>query len=109
VGSQNFDNAANWVDPASTPLGNDQGSGAPAEVQFKDVAGHHDAVEIQVTGGKYELGKLMLEDGVGMSLESDSAIYFNEQATGAPAVFTGGQSTKRPACSVGCQANFYGA
>ena len=39
--------------------------------------------------------------------DDDAEILFDEDASGDKAVFTGGQSTGRAACSVGCQNNFY--
>jgi hypothetical protein len=110
----NFNDDANWLnldatdDGATlvTPLGS--GDAAPEEVTFGDGADHFESVDVKVSAGDYELGGLVLQDDMVLSLDEDGVVItFSEDAVGPAAQFVAGQTTEKGACSLGCHSNFY--
>jgi hypothetical protein len=83
-------------------------TGAPEEVSFGDGAGNFESIDVKVPAGEYELGGLILQDNMVLSLDEDGVVLtFSEEAVGPSAQFIAGQTTEKGACSLGCHNNFY--
>ena len=110
----NFNDDANWLnldatdDNATLVTPSNFDGEAPEEVTFGDGADGFESVDVKISAGEYELGGLVLQDDMVLSLDEDGVVItFSEDAVGPAAQFVAGQTTEKGACSLGCHSNYY--
>ena len=108
----NFNDDANWLnldgaEGAEVVTPSSFNGEAPEEVTFGDGADNFESIDVKISAGEYELGGLVLQDDMVLSLDEDGVVItFSEEAVGPAAQFVAGQTTEKGACSLGCHNNY---